>query len=183
MKRALLLFTIVLSGASAYSQQAVLKFKTGDIKEVSITGASTRSLFTNIGTFDYVDIEEAEFSKPYNFAEKRLLAHGVKVTSGGILREMIVMPVERPAVLLTPQEAELDHLYTSLDKFRVQRTVGKAFQLVGVLAIGANLLLSQQQKLKPDEIKAIAIGGSAMSAIGFVIDFDAARHLRLKISK
>lgn len=76
------------------------------------------------------------------------------------------------------QQQPDEDLDARIQKFQVQSTTGKALQLVGIVAVGISGAMLAQSKPDLGAIQGLAIGGSALSAIGFIVDMNALQHLR-----
>lgn len=159
----------------SFSQNVNLVLKSKSVISTKITATSSGSVFTPNGTFNYSEIDSAKFElkdQKWQDIYDRLESNSVKVSFTGYqsLSEM-----SRTALANKIEQKPISDVYIMLDKFASQRNTGKALQLLGIAAIGLSIL-SKDEKT----IKAVSIGGAVVSTVGFVIDFDASRHLRLK---
>lgn len=199
MKRILICLTFLFVSYGAISQNnAKVLFLSGDTKELKIIAVSENQLFTDNGTFELKNINEVSFldvnKSPAKSFVDNLKAAGIKIVWGDQILSEVTSSVTIDSSLVMKKnqsntlnnnsvyEAELTQLYRSLRKFEEQQFPAKTLQLIGVVSIGTGLFLAYEKPNTPTSVlKALSIGGAGLAAIGFIVDINASKHLRLKI--
>ena len=170
MKYLLLALTLT-AWITVKSQNVTLVLKDKNRLSVKVTATSNGTVFTSNGSFNYSQIDSALFElkdQKWQGTYDRFEANKIKVSFSGYES---IEKIAKKELELKP----VSDVYIMMDKFARQRNTGKALELLGVLAIGLSTLTKD-----PDVVKAAFIGGASISSIGFIIDMDASRHLRLK---
>lgn len=170
MKYLLLAFTLTAT-ITVKSQNVTLVLKDKNRLSTRITATSNGSVFTPNKTFNYSEIDSALFElkdQKWQGTYDRFESNGIKISFSGY--ESIQTITKKELDLKSVSDA-----YIMMDKFEHQRTTGKAFQLLGMVAIGLSSLIKN-----PDVAKTTFIGGAAISSVGLIIDIDASRHLRMR---
>lgn len=173
--KSLIILVLTIICTATYAQNAEITKKDGQKTEVSIIATSSVAVSIPNGTIPLSDISSVNILEAGQMADRLALYFskaGIPATIKGQSNEAIKL-----AILATqPEEATIKELSSSIEKFRVQRQTGKAMQMLGVIAVGASILIKDNVDLQ----KGLAIGGCALSTIGFVIDLDAGKHLKIK---
>ena len=161
-------FIFLFCSQLSLAQNVLLVLKSGQRFSTKITATSNSALFTLQGSHFYASVDSAIFELKDQKNQEiydRLQYNLIKISFTGYKTDYQIVKANTP-----PPD-----VYLMLDKFAKQRTAGKALQLLGVAAVGLAFLSKDA-----DTFKAISIGGVAVSSIGFIVDMDASKHLRLK---
>lgn len=201
LKMGLILAVVILSFmavSQCQAQEVLITKKNGDRIEQRVQGTSPTQIYFAGGSVSLADIDnvyiKTEGKVADNFASY-LTKNNITITRV----EPKKVEIKKPIVTADVVEEKVLDLDQSIEKFRVQRQTGKAMQLIGVLVIGgASALQASFNKQYQDDYKAylngkikkepqpelvspyISMGGVAISAVGFIIDIDAGRHLKRK---
>jgi hypothetical protein len=158
----------------ATGQRATIVYKTGEEKAVQIKSSTTTELNTDVGVIKFDEL--TSISIPYEDAgmAAKLQPFGVLLLVNG--KEV---KAKSPVFVSNEPPPAMGSLEDSIEKFRIQRTQGKALQLAGVLAIGASLIVATTaDEPQLDLVTGLAIGGTVLSTAGFIIDLDAGNRLK-----
>lgn len=173
-----LLIILVIVSFSSSAQQCIILKKDGSSLDTFVQATSDSQLFTKDGNFNYSDIHYIDFGQEGVVSEstvKKLVTSGVSVFVNG---EKFDGDITSPIVLKPRKNKDLtlEGTVTSIEKFRQQRNLGKGLQLAGLLAT----IIYTAQAGDVSEFKPGLYYASACAiSIGFIIDIDAGRHLRL----
>ena len=173
----LLIAVLLLMGYAASGQVATVVYKDGSHKTVKIISSANTELNTDAGTIKFDELTSVAI--PYedkNLAEK-LHQFGVMMLVDGNEVKVTTPLYLKPNVT---EDVSMRELSESIERFRVQRTNGKVLQLLGVVAVGAGLIIATGDSPKINTIKPIYIGGTILSTVGFIIDLDAGNRLKRK---
>lgn len=99
-------------------------------------------------------------------------------------------PTKAVELASTPKDPDLAGVISSIETFRKQRQIGKGLQLLGMVAGFGGFALQQKYSkdaanaTKPKAAKQVPaevfMAATVSVALGFIIDFDAGKHLRFK---
>lgn len=163
---------------SVQAQPVTLKKKDGTVVNTKVSAINNTTLFTPAGSIPFTDLASASFEAKQQKDQTtydRLAAAGVAVgfTGAPIVADQPVRTSQEDAV-------SMNQLLNSLEKFREQRQVGKAMQLIGIASQVAGMVLYMDDPNKNKDIASgLAIGGGVLFMAGIGIDLGAGAHLRI----
>jgi len=178
LKMGLVMATFIIAFmavSQCHAQQVTITKKDGSVIDSRIIATSTTSLFYPNGNVLISELQSVDIKETGSSADvlsALLIKNKVPVTIQGTTNQTI----EQQILKATPKQADLTMVVNSIEKFRTQRQTGKALEMLGMIAVGASILITDDADLQ----KGLVIGGAALSTVGFIIDLDAGKHLRLR---
>lgn len=169
------IFIAALMGPSgAYAQTtAIFHLKDSTKQQVEIVANSKDEVFIAGGSIKLKSINRVELSN--DTYKEYFTRNNIPVSIN-----MSIVPLSPVVVPKTAAEKDLDQLYEALERFRFQRTSGKALQLAGVLLVGASAVMASREDPNAELVGGLALGGAIVSTTGFIIDLNASKHLKFK---
>lgn len=196
MKYLVVMVAIICSVNLCKAQKARLILYKGDSVNIYISRHTDFFIITEDATYAMKDIKILKFEIKNSRTEQLRQEIGSKVN--------IVYAFESPVISVVsnsiPDQNYINQsMINSIDNFRRQRTNGKTMQIVGILIVGASVGLqsvynqkynenyaawvkkgsSGSQPIQQSVPSSVPFIGCGFSLIGFGIDLDAGRHLRL----
>ncbi len=183
--------SLLFVGIVSYGQDITIKKKDSTVLKVKVLVSSTKELRT--ATNEHIlfsDLVEVSFD---NYIPKRddslidkLVAAGVVIKNANPAPPPIKKQIQDPVyttnqspLYIRTDTVTVPQIVLKLEKFRRQRQTGIALQLIGAaLVSGGAILKNQNGNSKPENYNPIIIGGTVVAFGGFIISFDAGRHLR-----
>lgn len=179
----LLTFALIIITFNCLSQEILIIKKDSKRIATKVSGVGSSSIGTRAGTFYYNEMDSVflkEKKDEDKNLHKRLADAKVKLVFRNF--ELPTEPVKpvpskeeqfKNEVLVTSSDIE-----TRLEKFRVQRTTGKALELIAFAAGATASILATDKKPDYDTVKSVWVGAAAIGTIGFIIDLEAGFRLK-----
>lgn len=205
MKRSLLF--ALIAAASCASAQTILVTKRDSTQfETRISANTDKDLFVPEGKIPMTDLLSVGFTlysegstKLYDNLRKNGVVVYYDYKKGSKQPSTSAVP-DSPLKVAGREPVSLDKVVISLNEFNNTRQIGKAMQLIGVLALGGSAILQTMynQQYVDDLAKwngsgaaptqsvvpsAIPIAGTVLFTIGIGIDLSAGKHLKLVIPR
>jgi len=185
--------SLLFVGIVSQCQDVTVKMKDSTSQKIKVIVSSSKELRTSTDEhINFSDIAEVEF---INYSEKRDYSLVKKMKASGVVIKNDPTLIKEPVKRVQNQDPlysrdvtspfhnydtiTVKHIVIKLESFRKQRQTGIAMELVGAaLVTGGFILKNQNVNTKPENYNPIIIGGTVIGVVGFVVNFDAGRHLR-----
>lgn len=188
-----------LIAAAAISQPALITFQDGTQAEVHIQATSSSQVFTRSGNIYYQQIKSVQFKEaPSEQTEARLKENKIEVLHGSYKAPSTstsipaYTPPVSPVVVTVAEKDPINLNFGDMERFRKQRNVGKALQLIGMLTLTTTSILTinynkenKENVGKPDYNEKhvnewIPVAALGVTSVGIYIDLNASSFLKKK---